>query len=229
MGASAAVPVFMRKVVSRPGGSGQGYKFGIFAGLHGDEEAGVRAVERLIEWAGTHPRELTDFELHLYPECNPSGCESRTRHSVAGLDLNREFWVGSREPEVVYLESELRRERFQGIIQLHSDDTSHGVYGFARGSVLSESLLAPALNRAAGFLPRNFNAVIDGFEAEAGVIRQCYEGILSAPPEQQPQPLEVVFETPALAPLELQVTATVEAVKTMLACYRALQAYAADL
>jgi hypothetical protein len=42
-------PVFMRKVVSRPGRPGQGYKFGIFAGLHGDEEAGVLAEERLIE------------------------------------------------------------------------------------------------------------------------------------------------------------------------------------
>lgn len=145
--------------------------------------------------------------------CNPTGCADGTRHSQAGLDLNREFWAGSREPEVVSLESEPQRQCFQGILQLHSDDTSHGVYGFARSSVLSESLLVPALNRAAGFLPRNFNAVIDGFQAEQGVIRHCYEGILSAPPGQRPQPLEVVFEAPALAPLDLQVTATVEAVK----------------
>jgi predicted deacylase len=230
-GASAAAhqTVFMQKVVSRPSKRGQGYKFGIFAGLHGDEEAGVLAVQELIRWANTHPQELADFELHLYPVCNPTGCDQKTRHSSAGLDLNREFRTGSTEPEVIYLESELRREQFHGIVQLHSDDTSHGVYGFVRGSLLSEQLLKPALARSAEFLAFNYNAIIDGFEADNGIIRECYEGILSAPPEQRPRPLEIVFETPALAPLDQQVTATIEAVKTILAEYRKLQAYAADL
>lgn len=219
----------MQKVVSRPLRKGQGYKFGIFAGLHGDEEAGVLAVQDLIRWASSHPVELADFELHLYPVCNPTGCDQRTRHSIAGLDLNREFWSASTEPEVVYLENELRREQFHGIVQLHSDDTSHGVYGFVSGSLLSEHLLKPALQKAAEFLPFNYNDVIDGFSADGGIIRECYEGILSAPPEQRPRPLEIVFETPALAPMDQQVIATVEAVKTILAEYRALQAYAADL
>jgi len=39
----------------------------------------------------------------------------------------------------------------------------------------------------------------------------------------------VVFETPALAPIDQQVKATVIAVKTMLAKYRELQAYAPNL
>ncbi len=227
--ASDAHAVHMRKVVSCPGKRGQGYKFGIFAGLHGDEEAGIHAVRELIQWAHSQPAALVDFELHFYPECNPTGIGQRTRHSHAGLDLNRQFWTGSTEPEIVFLESELRRERFHGIVQLHSDDTSHGVYGFVRGSLLSEHLLKPALARAAEFLPFNYNAIIDGFQAEHGIIRECYDGILSAPPDQHPQPLEIVFETPALAPLAQQVTATLEAVKTILAEYRQLQAYAADL
>jgi protein MpaA len=233
--AGASVPagahhsVFMQKVVSSPPKRGQSYKFGVFAGLHGDEEAGVLAVQELVRWANTHPQELADFDLHLYPMCNPTGCDRKTRHSSVGLDLNREFWTGSTEPEVIYLESELRREQFHGIMQLHSDDTSHGVYGFVRGSLLSEELLKPALVRAAEFLPFNYNGIIDGFEADNGIIRECYEGILSAPPEQHPRPLEIVFETPALAPLPQQVTATIEAVKTILAEYRTLQAFAADL
>jgi hypothetical protein len=41
--------------------------------------------------------------------------------------------------------------------------------------------------------------------------------------------LEIVFETPALAPLAQQVEATVAAVKRMLSEYRQLQAYAANL
>ena len=58
-------------------------------------------------------------------------------------------------------ENQLRREQFHGIVQLHSDDTSHGVYGFVRGSLLSEALLKPALAKAAEFLPHNFNELID--------------------------------------------------------------------
>ena len=221
--------VFMQKVVSKPLQRGQGYKFGIFAGLHGDEEAGTLATHELVRWASTHPEELRDFELHLYPICNPTGVEQKSRYSNSGLDLNREFWTGSCEPEVIYLETELRREQFNGIVQLHSDDTSHGVYGFVRGCLLSEEILKPALVRASEFLPHNFHDIIDGFQAEHGIIRECYEGILSAPPEQRPRPLEIVFETPALAPLDQQVDATLAAVKTILASYRQLQAHAPNL
>lgn len=217
------------KIVRKPLRSGQGYKIGIFGGIHGDEEAGTLAAHELAAWADASPGEVHDFELHIYPVCNPTGCALGTRHSHSGLDLNREFWVGSSEPEIAYLESELRRERYDGIISLHSDDTSDGCYGFVSGDLLSEHLLEPALESAAEFLPRNGAPIIDGFNAVRGIIKEGYLGILRAPPEQRPRALEIVFETPALAPLDAQVLATVAAVKRILAEYRELQAYAANL
>lgn len=69
------------KIISPASRQGAGMKFGIFAGLHGDEEAGTLAVHELIRWAATEPEELRDFELHFYPVCNPTGCAQRTRHS----------------------------------------------------------------------------------------------------------------------------------------------------
>lgn len=219
----------IHKIISKPARSGHGIKIGIFAGLHGDEEAGTLAVHDLVRWASGKPAELADYELHFYPACNPTGCDARTRHSHRGLDLNREFWVGSSEPEIKYLEGQLRTEQYEGIIQLHSDDTSHGCYGFVSGALLSEHVLAPALAACEPLLPLNHGPVIDGFAAERGIIKDGYEGVLCAPPEQRPRPFEVVFETPALAPLSRQVEATVIAVKTILAEYRQLQAYAANL
>ncbi len=204
-------------------------KFGIFAGIHGDEEAGTLAAQELISWAAGKPDLLHDYELHFYPVCNPTGCALGTRHSHSGLDLNREFWCGSQEPEVVYLEAQLRHERYDGIIALHSDDTSEGCYGFVSGDLLSEHLLEPALQAAAAYLPRNTHPVIDGFPASQGIIKEGYLGILSAPPEQRPRALEIVFETPALSPMSLQVQASVAAVKRILSEYRELQAYAANL
>src|SRR5678815_724511 len=121
-----------------------------------------------------------DYLIHGYPLCNPSGFERGTRVSASGVDLNREFWKGSAQPEVQVIERELREEHFQGLIQLHADDTSDGIYGFVRGHTLSENLLKPALAEAGKILPRNINAQIDGFAAKDGIIYDAYEGILAA-------------------------------------------------
>lgn len=221
--------IYIPKIVSKPLKKNATFKFGIFGGIHGDEEAGTLAIHELVRWASEKPEELQDYELHFYPICNPTGRNLGTRHNQNGLDLNREFWYGSIEPEVVYLESELRREKYDGIVALHSDDDSDGCYGFVSGALLSEHLLEPALEAASPHLPRNELPVIDGFLAARGIIKEGYHGILSAPPEQTPRPLEIVFETPALAPMPAQVHATVAAVKSILAEYRQLQAYAANL
>ncbi len=221
--------ITLQKIVRKPVASGEGYKFGIFGGIHGDEPAGVLAALELARWAGEQPEELRDFELQFFPVCNPTGYNLGTRENQNGLDLNREFWFGSHEPEVLFLERELRTQHYDGIIALHSDDTTDGCYGFVSGALLSEHLLRPALAAAHHYLPCCPLPVIDGFLAESGIIREGYQGVLSGPPEQRPRPLEIVFETPALAPLALQVEATVAAVKSMLAEYRQLQAYAANL
>lgn len=221
--------VYIPKIVSKPLKKGFGFKFGIFAGIHGDEEAGILATQQLIRWAKEKPEELGDYELHFFPVCNPTGRSLGTRNNFNDLDLNREFWYGSIEPEILYLESELRRERYDGIISLHSDTDSDGCYGFVSGGLLSEQLLKPALQAANAHLPFNSEPLIDGFLAFEGIIREGYLGILSAPPEQEVKPLEIVFETPGLAPMNQQVEATVAAVKAILAKYRLLQAYAPNL
>jgi predicted deacylase len=223
--ASALVP----KLVCQPSRGHDPLKIGIFGGLHGDEEAGTHAIYELMRWAWNDPPELQDYELHLFPVCNPTGRRLRSRHTFDGIDLNREFWNGSQRSEVRYLEGELRRERYDGLISLHSDCDSPGIYGFASGAVLSENVLQPALAAAARVLPLNTDAVIDGFPAEGGIIREGYPGVLSAPPDQRPLPLEIVFETPTAAPMQLQVDATVLAVKAILAEYRQFQAFGANL
>lgn len=221
--------VFIPKMVCRPRHGGETWKFAVFGGMHGDEEAGILASHELAEWAATQPEELRDFELHIYPVCNPSGRMVGTRHSMSGHDLNREFWVGSALPEVAYLEGELRREKYDGIISLHTDDESAGIYGYVSGALLSHQVLEPALEAAGRIIPRNPSPFIDGFAAERGIIKEGYFGVLSSPPEQRPQAMEIVFETPDYARMDLQVEASVIAVKTILAEYRTLQAFAANL
>lgn len=204
-------------------------RIGIFAAIHGDEPAGALAVVRFLLDLAANPALAEDYQIHAYPVCNPTGFEDNTRCSRNGRDLNREFWKSSTEAEVRILENELRTRHFQGLIQLHADDTSEGVYGFVRGATLTENLLRPALREAGKILPRNNSALIDGFAACDGMIYDVYEGILAAPKEMEPVPFEIIFETPHLAPIDLQVAALDAAMRAILNEYRTLISFAQDI
>ncbi len=212
-----------------PRGGDTPIRIGIFAGIHGDEPEGVYALIQFIQMLEARPELATGYYLSFYPVCNPTGFEDNTRHSRRGRDLNREFWRNSAEPEVRLLEAELQSRSFQGIISLHTDDTSDGFYGFVRGATLTRHLIEPALAAAEKFLPRNTLPVIDGFPARRGVISDCYEGVLSAPPKIRPRPFELILETPAAPPEYLKQCAFVAALQTILVEYQKFIAYAPNL
>jgi len=187
------------------------FRLGIFGGVHGDEPAGALAVVEFLTEVLLRPAKLQGVDLICYPLCNPCGWEAGSRCNQAGVDLNREFWRDSAQPEVTIIEHELRRWRFDGLIALHADCDSPGLYAFARGPVTSEELVAPALRAAEAVLPRNHDPLIDGFRAQQGVIHDCYPGVLGPPPEQTPAPFEIILETPGRASLAAQVRAACRA------------------
>ena len=218
-----------RYLFEGPSGGGYPISIGLFAGIHGDEPAGTTACVRLLEELVRRPEIAEGYHLYFYPICNPAGFNAGTRCAPCGKDLNREFWKDSAEIEVRVLEQEILQHAFQGLVSFHTDDTSEGLYGFVRGAVLARSLLKPALAAAERHLPRNRNPLIDGFPAEDGIISECYDGILTAPPKLQGTPFEIILETPHHAPEADQVAAFVEATRTILTEYRKFIAFAADL
>ena len=212
-----------------PRGGDTPIRVGIFAGIHGDEPEGVHALVQFIKLLESKPELAAGYYLSFYPICNPSGFEDGTRVSRTGKDLNREFWKDSSEPEVRLLQAELQSRSFQGIISLHTDDTSAGFYGSVRGATLTKHLIEPALASAEKFLPRDERPVIDGFNARHGVIRDCYDGVLSAPPKTRPRPFEIILETPTSPPEYLKELAFVAALQTILIEYQKFIAYAPNL
>ena len=190
---------------------------------------GIAAAARFLPLLAAEPAIARGYEVSIYPMCNPTGLAAGTRHACSGRDLNREFWLGSAEPEVVLLEREIRERRFDGLIALHADDETPGLYAFALGAQITEHVVEPALRAAERFLPRNCHPVIDNFTAQNGLIRKGYPGMLCAPPEQSPRPFEIVFETPAHADFELQVDANLVFLRTALDQYLQLQAVGQDL
>jgi hypothetical protein len=218
-----------RVVFTGPPAAHDPIRLAIFGGLHGDEPASVLAPIAFLEQLAAEPARATGYELAVYPLLNPVGYARGTRANGAGLDLNREFWRGSAQPEVRAVEGELARNRFDGLITLHADDTAEGVYGYTRGHVLNEALLEPMLRSAGYVLPRDHRPVIDGWAARDGKIDACFEGVLSAPAGQRPRPFDLIFETPALAPIDKQIAAAVTALDTLLDEYRVFLAYAPNL
>jgi len=212
-----------------PKGGGDPIRVGIFAAIHGDEPAGAYALADFLSVLDANPELATGYCLFTYPVCNPTGFEDNTRHARSGHDLNREFWNNSKEPEVRLLQTELFSHAFDGVISLHSDPHSDGVYGFANGNTLTKNLVEPALRAAEEILPRNQKGVIDGFTARNGIIRASYQGMLSAPPKLRPRPFEILLETPNAANSFLQQKAFVAALLSILAEYRKFIAYAPNL
>jgi hypothetical protein len=212
-----------------PQGGDTPIRIGLFAGIHGDELEGAHAAVRFVRFLESHPELARGYSLSIYPVCNPTGFEDNTRHSRLGKDLNREFWNSSAEPEVRLLQAEIMSRSFDGIISLHTDDTSQGFYGIVRGATLTRHLIEPALAAAEQFLPRDERPTIDGFEARKGVILDCYRGILSAPPKVRPRPFELILETPKAASAYLKECAFVAALQSILIEYRKFIAYAPNL
>lgn len=204
-------------------------RIGMFAGVHGDEPAGCAALVQFLARIVDERERALGYELIVYPVVNPTGYEDGTRCNRAGKDLNREFWHGSGQPEVQLIERELRTRAFAGVITLHADDTCEGHYGYSHGRALDDALLRPALLAAERVMPRDRRAIIDGFTAREGVISDCFQGILSAPADQTPRPFNLIFETPALAPLEVQIAANVAALDAIVSTYRGFIAYAQDI
>jgi len=218
-----------RYVYLGPNGGGDTIRIGIFATIHGDEPEGALALTCFVSALEKNPELAKGYALFIYPVCNPTGFEDNTRHSRSGKDLNREFWNDSPEPEAQFLQTEIWTHAFHGIVTLHSDDTSDGLYGFVNGAVLSENLLEPALRETEQILPRNKRRRIDGFPAREGIIYESYNGVLRSVPGLQRPPFELTLETPQKAPLHRQVDAFVAALKTILSEYRYLMAIAQNI
>ena len=70
-----------RFVFNGPRGGGDPVRFGLFAGIHGDEPAGVIALSRLLEQLARRPEMAEGYRLLVYPACNPSGLMAGSRHS----------------------------------------------------------------------------------------------------------------------------------------------------
>jgi protein MpaA len=109
----------------------------IFAGIHGDEKAGVELVVRLGNYLLQNPSFLRGKTLILLPIANPDGYGLNQRENAHDVDLNRNFDTANRrektkngkiihsgpsalsEPECLALKSLIETRRPRRIVSLH--------------------------------------------------------------------------------------------------------------
>jgi protein MpaA len=212
-----------------PRGGDDPIRIGLFASLHGDQPESTSALLMFLRILEATPELARNYFLFVYPICNPTGFEDGTRCSRRGRDLNREFWNNSREPEITLLQSEICSHALDGIISLHTDDSSSGLYAFTRSYTVGKSLVEPALAAADPILPRNTSELIDGFPANDGVVRAVYTGAISGPPKIRPRPFEIALCAPKHAARYQTEQGLVLALQSILTNYRELKAYAQNL
>ncbi len=204
----------------------------ITAGMHGDEAEGIYAIYRWINEIYHRPGLLNFYTFYLYPMLNPYGFEYATRENANGVDLNREFQDAPREIESLILKKEFQTRRIDGLINLHADDDSEGLYGYANGPILSQSLVKPALLAASTIIPVNFNDIIDGHRAEGGIIKESVPGSLRPLTQHSSaghEPFDVTLETPNLVSLVSRATAHIIMLRTLIDEHRKFISQAANL
>jgi len=90
-----------RSVQNRPIESiilGQSYDVTfILAAIHGNEPAGARLAERLVEHLQKNPELLQGHQVIILPVANPDGVAHGTRFNANGVDLNRNFATSNRQ------------------------------------------------------------------------------------------------------------------------------------
>lgn len=120
-------------------------RLALIAGLHGDEPESVEAVVRLLEELVEHPRLAQGGELYIYPLANPSGFRQRTPQAGTGRLIETEFWRGSDQPEVYFLERELGLFQFRGIVILRAAPGEDALRAEIDSAFLATEVVEPAL------------------------------------------------------------------------------------
>jgi hypothetical protein len=193
------------------------FEIGIFAGIEPNQTATAQAVANLLvdlEWI---PDIAENYVVFAYPVSNP---RAYSREPDTAPNLNKLFWQHSAEPEVGYLEKELKRHSFQGIITFHLDEGGSGFYATTPSQVLANEVVQPALHAASKVNPVDSDPLRVLEVSRTGRVAGQPKGRLSAPRNTHLNPFEISLHAPAAASPELQAAGLVIATKTILREYR---------
>ncbi len=185
------------------------------AGTHGDEPA---AVEGLLQWLERGEWRARNLNLFILPCINPWGYEHNRRENRDGVDINRQFRLGSC-PEAQLVMRAVRGRRFDLAVELHEDVDSPGFYIYelkAEPPFFGEVIVRVVSKHG----PVNRARVIEGMKSKIGVIRPSNFTSRMLRRKKWPlafflytyhTPHKLTFETPGPRPFEVRVAQQIAA------------------
>ncbi len=188
------------------------------AGIHGDEPAPPLVLLELLE-AGVFDARANWF---LCPILNPHGHARGTRENAGGLDLNRDYKHLDSAEISAHVGWLRRQPRFDVTLSVHEDWESTGYYLYELNPGHRPSLAEPMLAALAGICPIDQSPVIDGREAQGGIIRPISDPLLR---EKWPEAIYLLnhhtaltytLESPSAFPLAQRIAAHRAALETAL-------------
>ena len=139
----------------------------ISAGIHGDEPAGPLAALELVR----ENRWPDNLELFLLPCLNPVGFTLNRRENATGKDLNRDYRHRESGEVTAHIRWLEQQPRFDLTLCLHEDWESHGFYVYELNPDHRAPLGEKLVQAVTRVCPIDLSPVIEGREANGGVIR----------------------------------------------------------
>ena len=153
------------------------------AGIHGDEPAGPLTLLRLLR----HNQWPSGLHLWVCPCLNPAGFMTSRRENGQGIDLNRDYLQPKANETKAHIDWLERQPRFDLCLCLHEDWESHGFYVYELNPDHRPSLAEAIVARVARVCPVDYSEVIEGRQAQGGIIRPSLD------PHSRPQWPEAFF------------------------------------
>jgi hypothetical protein len=211
-----------RFIFMGPTGGGDTMRLAIFAGLHGDDPEGTEALVELLQELKVAPQAARGYHIYIYPVCNPLGLAARTRTDAGGEPLAGQFWSGSSQPEVYYLERELGVLKFHGVISLQTQNHSTGFLVNTKSEILNRALAQPAIQATQKYLPGRLLKDESHPGLTDALANPLLPDFLTVTDELDPNPFELHIGIPKPAPRPSKIHGTVGALKSILDSYRSL-------
>lgn len=188
------------------------------AGIHGDEPAGIHAIESMVR----DNRFSTEVNWLIFPCLNPTGYLNNKRRNDRGIDLNRDYYY--QKSEEIQAHAAWMKQECPNIdlyLSLHEDWEAKGSYLYEINTHPGQKGFAnEILDVADKILPLDPSPIIDAHPVNArGLIRHRPE-----PDEIEGWPeaifackhkplLSYTFETPSTFPLEQRVAAHIAVIE----------------
>jgi hypothetical protein len=192
-------------------------RFGVFAGLRPDDNAGPKAVAAFIGDLVAFPSLGSAFRVYAYPTVNSSGFESEAPLAQSGRFLIDQSGRMTNSSEAYLIERELSVVQFHGLVVIHVVDNINAIQVGVSGADSHKTLLPPIVFALESALPA----------VEPLVVSSSWS--LTADVDLKRRPFELVLRIPSFGSENLYSIALRVALHTAIDRYRSYLAYANNI